>query len=65
MILWYYVGGAARIVVLQRNSLRTRKSMGGHTVANAMFANRAVRGSAVIKALTKHSAVLPTKNCEN
>ena len=65
MIHWYYVGGAVRIVEIQQNSLRTRKSMVGHTVANAMSANRAVRGSAVIKALTKRSAVLPTKNCEN
>ena len=65
MIRWYYVGGAVRIVVIQLNSSMTSKSMGGHTVANAMSANRAVRGSAVIKALTKRSAVLPTKNCEN
>lgn len=52
MIRWYYVGGAVRIVEIQQNSLRTRKSMVGHTVANAMSANRAVRGAAVIKALT-------------
>lgn len=61
----FFSAGVARIVVLQQNSLTTRKSTGGHTAPGATSANRAVHGSDVTKALTRHSAGLRTKNCEN
>jgi len=65
MICLFYSAGAARIVEIQLNSLTTRKSTGGHTAPVATSANRAVHGSAVTKALTRRSAELRTKNCEN
>lgn len=65
MIRLFYSAGAARIVEIQLNSLTTHKSTGGHTEPNAMSANRAVHGSDVTKARTKHSAESRTKNCDN
>ena len=61
----FFSAGVARIVVLQRNSLTTRKSTGDHTAPSAISANRVERGSAVIRTRTKPSAESQTKNCDN
>lgn len=61
----FFSAGVARIVVLQQNSLTTRKSTGDHTAPNAISANRVGHGSAVIRTRTKHSAESQTKNCDN
>lgn len=65
MIRLYYSAGAARIVEIQLNSLRTPKYTDGRMAPNATSASRAVHGSAVTKALTRRSDGLQTKNCEN
>ena len=65
MTRWYYAGGAAHIVVLQRNSLRTRKSTGAPTAANATSVSHARRGSGVTKIQTKHSEESQIKNFGN
>ncbi len=65
MIRLFYSAGAARIVEIQLNSLKTRKSTGAPTAPSATSANRAAHGSAVTKALTRHSAGLRTENCES
>ncbi len=65
MTRWFYSAGAARIVEIQLNSLRTPKSTGAPTAPSVTSANRAVHGSAVTKALTRRSAGLRIKNCEN
>lgn len=57
MTRWYYSAGAARIVVLQVNSSRTRKSTGGRLGRSAMSAISAGHGSDATKAPTKHLAV--------
>ncbi len=61
----FFSAGVARIVVLQQNSLTTRKSTGGHTAPSATYANRVGHGSAVIRTRTKHSVESQTKNCDN
>ncbi len=61
----YYSAGAARIVEIQLNSSRTLKYTDGRMAPSATSVNRAVHRSAVIKALTRRSAGLRTKNCEN
>lgn len=40
----FFSAGVARIVVLQRNSLTTRKSTGDHTAPSATYANRVGMG---------------------
>ena len=65
MTRWFYSVGAARIVVLQVNSLRTPKYTDGRMAPSATSANRAAHGSAVTKVLTRRSAGLRTKNYEN
>ena len=65
MIRLFYSAGAARIVEIQLNSLRTPGYTDARMVPNAMSANRAVHGSDVTKARTKHSAESRTKNCDN
>lgn len=61
----FFSAGVARIVVLQQNSLTTRKYTGDHTAPSAISANRVERGSAVIRTRTKHLAESQTKNCDN
>ncbi len=65
MIRLFYSAGAARIVEIQLNSLTTHKSMDAPMSPNVTSVSHAERGSAVIKARTKRSAGLPTKNFEN
>lgn len=65
MIRLFYSAGAARIVEIQLNSLRTPGYTDARMVPSATSANRAAHGSAVTKVQTRHSAGLRTKNCEN
>mgnify|MGYP006911726538 CR=1 FL=1 len=58
----FYSAGAARIVVIQQNSLTVPKSMGCHMGVNVMSANHVAHGSDVIKTQTAHSAESPIKN---
>ena len=52
MTRWFYVGGAVRIVVLQQNSLKTRRSTVAPTGACVMSASRAAHGSDVTRGQT-------------
>lgn len=65
MIRLYYSAGAARIVEIQLNSLRTPKYTDGRMAPNATSASHAVHGSAVTRTQTEHSEGLQTKNSEN
>lgn len=65
MIRLFYSAGVARIVEIQLNSLKTRKSTDDHTAQSATSANPAAHGSDATKVLTKHSEGLRTKNSDN